>query len=266
VCGNTRFVCIMRNIRLIARLDVKGPNVIKGVHFEGLRVMGKPMELAWKYYEEGADELLYMDIVASLYQRNNLLDIVEETAKHIFIPMTVGGGIRSLQDMEDLLRVGADKLAINTAAINDPNLITKGAKKYGSQCIVVSIEAKKRSGDRWEAYTDNGRNKTGLDVVKWAERAVDLGAGEILLTSVDKEGTAKGFDLELISKVTDAVSVPVITSGGAGGIEDFVECIDMCKVDAFATAHVLHYNKKTVGEIKEGLASNGVKVRLSYDP
>jgi len=255
----------MKNIRLIARLDVKGPNVIKGVHLECLRIMGKPMELAWKYYEDGVDELLYMDIVASLYQRNNLLDIVEEAAKHIFIPMTVGGGIRSLQDMENLLRVGADKLAINTAAIENPDLITEGAKKYGSQCIVVSIEAKKSAGGRWEAYTDNGRNETGLDVVEWAERAVGLGAGEILLTSVDKEGTAKGFDIDLTSKVADAVSIPVIASGGAGRIEDIIECINMCKVDALATAHILHYNKNTVKEIKEGLASNGVKVRQSYD-
>jgi len=175
----------MRSFRIIPRLDIKGPNLVKGIHLEGLRVLGKPEDFAFQYYLDGADELLYMDVVASLYGRNNLLEIVRATAEKIFIPLTVGGGIRSIEDIRNLLRAGADKVAINTAAINNPDLIKEAAKTFGSQCIVVSIEAKKKEGGAYEAYTDNGREMTGVEVLSWAKRAVDLGAGEILVTSID---------------------------------------------------------------------------------
>src|SRR3989338_10018352 len=202
--------------RIIARLDVKGPNVIKGIQFECLRVMGKPEDLAREYYLQGADELIYLDTVASLYQRNNLLNIVRQASENIFIPFTAGGGVRSISDIRSLLSAGAEKVAINTAATKNPNLIRQAARMFGSQCIVLSIEAKQIAPGRWEAYTDNGRNRTGLDVLKWAKRAEYLGAGEILLTSVDMEGTERGFDLELVEAVSKAVSIPVIASGGAG--------------------------------------------------
>ncbi len=183
----------MKKVRIIARLDVKGQNVIKGVHLECLRVIGKPGELAEKYYLEGADELLYIDIVASLYRRDNLLNIVNQASDKIFIPFTVGGGIRTLEDIKEFLKAGADKVAINTAATKDPNLLAKAARMFGSQCIVLSIEAKFRNDNKWEAFTDNGREKTGLDVVEWAKQGEELGAGEILLTSIDQEGTKKGL-------------------------------------------------------------------------
>ena len=254
----------MKRKRIIARLDVKGPNVIKGVNLECLRIMGKPRDLARKYYSDGIDELIYMDIVASLYQRNNLVEIVEEASKDIFVPLTVGGGVRSLEDMEKLLRAGADKIAMNTEAVKNPQLITDGAREYGSQCIVVSIEAKKQPNGMWEAYTDNGRNDSGLDVVEWAKRVVDLGAGEILLTSVDKEGAESGYDVELINKVVSVVPVPVIASGGAGCLSHLKDCIRKCDVDAIAIASLLHYNKMTVSAIKKGLSESGIKVRLDY--
>ena len=182
----------MKNIRIIPRLDVKGPNVVKGIHLEGLRIVGKPAELAKKYYDQGADEILYIDIVASLYERNNLSDVVKEAISlGVFVPMSVGGGVRSLEDIQKLLNAGADKVAINTAATRNPALITEAAKRFGSQCIVGSIEAKKCGDNRWEAYIDNGREKTGLDAVEWAKKLVALGAGELLITSVDQEGTEK---------------------------------------------------------------------------
>ncbi len=250
----------MRKVRIIARLDVKGPNVIKGVHLECLRVVGKPGELAEKYYEQGADELVYIDIVASLYGRQNLLNIVHQASDKIFIPFTVGGGIRTLHDIREFLKAGADKVAINTAATKRPELIREAAKMFGSQCIVVSIEAK-NVGEHWEAYTDNGREKTGLDVIEWAKKAEALGAGEILLTSIDTEGTKKGFDIELIKKVTDAVSIPVIASGGAGSAEHFSACIKACNIDALAAAAVLHYNELTIDDMKEHIAEQGREVR-----
>ena len=255
----------MKKIRIIARLDVKGPNVIKGVHLECLRIMGKPGEIAQNYYDQGADEILYMDIVASLYQRNNLIEIVEEASKNIFVPLTVGGGIRSLGDMERLLRAGADKVTINTAAVSNPKLIAEGAKIYGSQCIVVSIETKKKPYGMFEVYTDNGRNETGIDAIEWAKKVIDLGAGEILLTSVDQEGTTKGFDIEIIKQISEFAPVPVIASGGAGCIEHIEDCIKKCNVDAAAIAHLLHYNKITIPEIKKELTQRGINVRVSYE-
>jgi len=185
----------MKNIRLIARLDIKGPNLIKGINLEGLRIIGSPNEYALRYYLQGADELIYMDCVASLYGRNHLSEIIKAAAHDIFVPITVGGGIRSVDDATKILRAGADKLAINTAAVATPGLITEISRRFGSQCMVLSIEAKQVGQDRWEVYTDNGRERTGLDVVEWAKLGVSMGAGEILLTSVDKEGTRKGFDV-----------------------------------------------------------------------
>lgn len=200
----------MARLRIIPRLDIKGPNLIKGIRLEGLRVVGDPHEFALRYYEQGADELVFMDIVASLYQRNNLNDIIARAANRVFIPITVGGGIRSLDDVNTLLRSGADKVAINTAAIARPALITEVSKRYGAQCMVLSVEAKQNGPGRWEAYTDNGREHTGLDVIDWIEKAVALGAGEILLTAVDREGTRKGLDLDLLRAVTARVGKSVV--------------------------------------------------------
>lgn len=250
----------MANIRLIARLDIKGPNLIKGIHLEGLRVIGDPQEFARKYYEEGADELLYMDTVASLYGRNNLTEIVSRAARNVFVPMTVGGGVRSVEDVKTLLRAGADKVAINTAATKRPELITEVANRFGSQCMVLSIEAKRVGPQKWEVYTDNGRERTGMDVREWAIRGVELGAGEILLTSVDQEGTAKGFDLELIRTVARAVPVPLIASGGMGTPQHLVQAVE-AGADAVAMAHVLHYKKYSMAEIRDTALKSGISVR-----
>ena len=229
------------NVRIIPRLDIKGPNLVKGIHLEGLRVLGKPWDFAYTYYKEGADELIYIDAVASLYERNNLVEIVKKTAEKIFIPLTVGGGIRSLDDIKTLLRAGADKVAINTGAIHNPDLIRQGAQAFGSQCIVSYIEAKHING-RYEAMTDNGREVTGKKVFDWAKQVVDLGAGEILLTSIDREGTGLGYDFELIRNVTEAVSVQVIASGGCGSPEHPREAIEKGKADAINAASIFHYN------------------------
>lgn len=240
----------MRKVRIIPRLDIKAPNLIKGVHLEGLRVMGDPQVFAQKYYEQGADELLYMDVVASLYERNGILDIIKHTAKNIFIPMTVGGGIRSVENASEALRSGADKVSLNTAAVREPELITKIADYYGNQCVVISIEAKRKSEGRWEVYTDNGREHTDLDVIEWVQRAVQLGAGEILVTSVDQEGTKKGFDIPLVKAVCEVAQVPVIASGGMGNIEHLHELLEETTVDAVAIANVLHYGTMTIEDIK----------------
>lgn len=251
----------MRKIRLIARLDIKGPNLIKGIHLEGLRVIGSPQEHAQRYYEQGADELIYMDSVASLYGRNNLSDIVQSAARDLFVPMTVGGGIRSVDDARHLLRCGADKIAVNTAAVAQPGLITDIARRFGSQCMVLSIEAKQVGNGRWEAYTDNGRERTGLDVVEWAKKGVGLGAGEILLTSVDREGTRKGFDVDLVKAVTAEVNVPVIASGGMGKPEDLVEVVQRGEADAVAMADILHYKRATLGDIRRTAQAAELGVR-----
>ena len=251
----------MANLRLIARLDIKGPNLIKGVHLEGLRVVGDPQKHAREYYQQGADELIYMDIVASLYGRNNLTDIVRRAANDIFVPLTVGGGVRSVDDVNTLLRVGADKVAINTAAVARPELITEVARRYGAQCMVLSIEAKRIAPERWEAYTDNGREKTGLDVVDWARRAEKLGAGEIMLTSVDQEGTRKGFDVPLVRAVSSAVSIPVIASGGMGIAEHLVEVARDGLADAVAMADVLHYKRLDLREVRDAARRAGLAVR-----
>lgn len=251
----------MKKIRLIPRLDIKGPKLIKGIHLEGLRVIGDPQEFARRYYEQGADELLYVDVVASLYGRNSLHTIIERATRDVFVPLTVTGGIRSVDDVRNILRSGADKIGINTAATKRPELIREVARKFGSQCMVLSIEAKRISEGRWEAYTDNGREKTGLDVVEWAQRGVELGAGEILLTSVDQEGTREGFDTALLAAVSSVVSVPVIASGGMGRLDDVSSAARDGGADAVAMADILHYGRATLGEIRAAARASGLDVR-----
>ncbi len=251
----------MSNVRLIARLDIKGPNLIKGVHLEGLRVVGDPQAFAERYYREGIDELIYMDIVASLYGRNSLTDIVRHTAEKIFVPLTVGGGIRSVDDVRDLLRAGADKIAINTAATRRPELISEIARRFGSQCVVLSVEAKRRKEGGWEVYVDNGREKTGMDVVEWVLRGEQLGAGEILVTSVDQEGTRRGMDCELVRAIADAVKVPVIASGGAGSPADVVKAVAEGHADAVAMADILHYGRHSLSAIRMAAIEAGIHVR-----
>ena len=248
------------NLRIIPRLDIKGPNLIKGIRLEGLRVMGDPQDFALRYYNQGADELIYMDIVASLYGRNNLSDIISRAADRIFIPITVGGGIRSVDDARLLLRSGADKVALNTAAVARPELITEIARRFGSQATVLSIEAKSTGPGQWEAFTDNGRERTGKSVLDWVRQAVELGAGEILLTSVDREGTGKGFDLELVRTVSDAVPIPVIASGGMGTTDHLVEAA-AAKADAVAMADILHRKKMPLADIRRAALAARLPVR-----
>lgn len=246
---------------MIPRLDIKGPNLVKGIHLEGLRVMGDPKDFAVKYYKDGADELIYMDIVASLYGRNNLTDIVKRTVENVFIPLTVGGGIRSVEDAKHILRSGADKVAINTAAIKRPELIQEVSKIFGSQCMILSVEAQNMGPGKWEAFTDNGREKTGKDVLEWVRQGVELGAGEILLTSIDREGTRQGFDLELVRAVSESVPVPVIASGGMGQTQDMVDVIQKGKADAVAMADVLHYRRMTIQDIRQAGLDSNIHVR-----
>jgi imidazole glycerol-phosphate synthase subunit HisF len=255
----------MKKVRIIPKLDVKGPNVVKGIQLEGLRIIGNPSELAKKYYDQGADELLYLDIVASLYNRNNLVKIVRETTKAgVFIPITVGGGIRSVSDVRNLLHNGADKVAINTEAVKNPNLIKECSKIFGSQCIVGYIEAKKISENKWEVFIESGREKTGMDVFKWAKKIEKLGVGEILLTSVDKDGTKKGLDLELIKKVIKLVKVPVIACGGAGSKEDILICLKEENCSAISFGSILHYNLTSIDEIKSYLTKNNLSCRKDF--
>jgi len=232
----------MMSIRVIPRLDIKGPNLVKGIHLEGLRVLGKPEHFARYYYEQGADELLYMDVVASLYGRNSLLDIIARTSKEIFIPLTVGGGLRTLEDIKEVLRAGADKVSLNTAALRDPELIRHASRRFGSSTIVVSIEAIKRADGTYEAYTDNGREQTGIDAMAWAVRAAELGAGELLVTSIDREGTGEGLEMELTRTIAEAVSIPVIACGGAGELRHISDVVIEGKADAVCVASMLHYH------------------------
>lgn len=231
-----------KNIRIIPRLDIKGPNLVKGIHLEGLRVLGKPEQFAKYYYENGADELIYMDVVASLYNRNSLHDIISRTVKEIFIPLTVGGGLRTIEDIREVLRAGADKVSLNTAAIWDPEIIKVASRRFGSSTIVISIEAIKQQDGRYLAYTDNGREHTGIEVIDWARYVEQMGAGEIVLTSVDREGTGLGYDIELTKLVSESVSIPVIACGGCGKVEDIKDVIFNGKADAVSIASVLHYD------------------------
>ena len=247
----------MKTVRIIPRLDIKGPNVVKGVHLEGLRVMGKPERYAKKYYEDGADELIYQDVVASLYERNSLLDIIEKTSQKIFIPLTVGGGLRSIDDIRAVLLAGADKVSLNTAVISQPDLISEASNMFGSSTIMIAIEAMKMPDGSYEAFTDNGREKTGVDVFKWALRVAELGAGEIMITSIDREGTGKGFDLELTRKVAESVSIPVIAHGGMGNMSHTYAVIAAGKADAVSMASFLHYNVMKQPSFEEDFHGEG---------
>lgn len=231
-----------KNVRIIPRLDIKGPNLVKGIHLEGLRVLGKPEQFARYYYEAGADELIYMDVVASLYGRNSLTDVIRQTSKHIFIPLTVGGGLRTIDDIQLALQSGADRVSLNTAAINNPQIIEAAAKKFGSSTIVIEIQAIKQPDGKYLAFTDNGREFTGKDVFEWASQVVELGAGEILITSVDREGTGQGFDTALVKKVSELVPVPVVANGGAGDKEHVRDVILDGRADSVSIGSLLHYD------------------------
>jgi cyclase len=232
----------MKTVRIIPRLDIKGPNLVKGIHLEGLRALGHPSNFAKFYYEQGADEILFMDVVASLYERNSLHDIISETAKSVFIPITVGGGIRTLDDIKNILRSGADKVSINTAAIKNPKFLYEASREFGSSTIVVSIEAIKNSKGEYQAFVDNGREFTGIEVSQWAKKIQDLGCGEIVITSVDREGTGKGFDIELCKLVMNSVTIPVIAHGGAGKKEDIFEIFNNNIIDSVSIASMFHYD------------------------
>ena len=247
--------------RIIPCLDVTEGRVVKGTNFVDLKDAGDPVELAARYDKEGADELVFLDITASSDKRYILIDVVKKVAETIFIPFTVGGGINNVEMMRELLSSGADKISVNTAAIKDPNLIRAGADKFGSQCVVLAIDAKRGAGQKWEVYSHGGRTPTGLDAVEWAKKGVQLGAGEILLTSMDCDGTKAGYDLELTRAIADAVEVPVIASGGAGKNEHVYEAFVKGKADAALLASILHYREMTVKEIKNYLGDRGITVR-----
>jgi len=235
---------------------------VKGTNFVGLRDAGDPVELASIYDKEGADELVFLDITASNEERNTMVQVASSCASQVFIPFTVGGGIRSTQDMRKMLKAGADKVSLNTAAIKNPELIHQGAEKFGSQCIVLAVDARKSGENKWEVFINGGRTPTGLDCIEWVKQAVSLGAGEILLTSMDKDGTKDGYDIPLTRAVSEAVNVPVIASGGAGEMEHFYEVLTAGKADAVLAASVFHYGQFTVRQVKEYLKSRGVEVRL----
>ncbi len=251
--------------RIIPCLDVKGGRVVKGTSFVELRDAGDPVELARFYYEQGADELTFLDITATPEGRDTMVDVVERISEQVFMPLTVGGGLRSIVDMRRILMAGADKVSINTAAVLNPTLIREGADKFGSQCIVVAIDAKRVvSGDQpqWEVYIYSGQKPTGMDVLAWARQAVELGAGEILLTSMDADGHRTGYDIELTRAVSEAVSVPVIASGGAGTLEDLYKALVLGKADAVLAASIFHYGIHTIRETKKYLAKRGIPIRI----
>lgn len=249
--------------RIIPCLDVKGGRVVKGTNFVNLRDAGDPVELAAHYDHEGADEVTFLDITASNEARDTIVDVASRTAEKVFIPFTVGGGIRSVADFRKILKTGADKCSINTSAIQNPDLISKAAKVFGSQCVVLAIDAKRVPGksDKWEVYTHGGRKPTGIDAVEWAKRGEDLGAGEILLTSMDCDGTEAGYDIPLTRTIAQSVRIPVIASGGAGTMEHIYEALTEGMAEAALIASIVHYGKMTIKEIKDYLASRGVEVR-----
>jgi cyclase len=251
----------MLPVRIIARLDIKGADVIKGVQLEGVRRVGMPGELARKYYNDGADEIIFIDSVASLYGRNGILEVVEEAARGVFIPLTVGGGLRSVDDIKLALRAGADKVAINTAAAQRPELLREAAESFGSQCIVLSVQAMRRGEGEWEAYTDNAREKTGRNVLEWVAEAEALGVGEILMTSVNQEGSKAGFDVPLLAEVRRRVDIPVIACGGAGSAEHVSDAVLGANVDAVACASIFHYGICPLQEVKSAMADVEIPVR-----
>ena len=248
--------------RIIPCLDVEGGRVVKGVHFVNLRDAGDPVELAAFYDREGADELVFLDITASHEGRDTKVELAASTGERVFIPYTIGGGIRSLDDIRNILKAGADKVSINTAALDDPTLITRAAERFGNQCVVVAIDARSRENGTWEVYTHGGRKPTGIDVLEWASKVESLGAGEIMLTSMDRDGTKLGYDIPLTRAVCDIVSIPVIASGGAGNLQHLAEAIEQTGCDAVLIASLFHYNEYSINEAKEYLASRGIKVRL----
>ncbi len=249
--------------RIIPCLDVTAGRVVKGVNFVELRDAGDPVEIARRYDEQGADELTFLDITASSDDRDLILHIIEDVASQVFIPLTVGGGVRVVDDVRRLLNAGADKISINTSAVTNPQLVADAADKYGSQCIVVAIDAKRTASGSWEVFTHGGRKATGLDAVEWARKMQSLGAGEILLTSMDRDGTKVGFDLPLTRAVSDAVSIPVIASGGVGGLQDLADGITEGHADAVLAASIFHYGQHTVQEAKQFMAAQGIPMRLA---
>lgn len=252
--------------RIIPCLDVHAGRVVKGVNFVSLRDAGDPVEIARRYGEEGADELAFLDITASSDARDTIVPVIEQVAEQVFIPLTVGGGVRRVEDVRRLLNAGADKVSINTAAVENPALVAEAAGRFGSQAIVVAVDAKSAGPGRWEVYTHGGRRATGLDAVAWAARMAELGAGEILLTSMDRDGTKSGFDLELTRAVSRAVPVPVIASGGVGTLEHLAQGVEIGEADAVLAASIFHYGEHTVGEAKRYLADRGIEMRLTQSP
>ena len=248
--------------RIIPCLDVNAGRVVKGINFVELRDAGDPVEIARRYDEQGADELTFLDITASSDERDIILHVIEQVAEQVFIPLTVGGGVRAVEDVRRLLNAGADKVSMNTAAVNNPQLVFDASDKVGSQCIVVAIDAKQTGPEKWEVFTHGGRKNVGLDVVEWAKQIAALGAGEILLTSMDRDGAKNGFDLELTRRVSEAVSIPVIASGGVGNLQHLVDGVKQGKADAVLAASIFHYGEYTVREAKEFMRSQGVEVRL----
>jgi len=249
--------------RIIPCLDVDKGRVVKGIRFKELRDAGDPVEVAKAYEEQGADELVFLDITASAEERNIMLDIVKRVAETVFMPFTVGGGVRTLEDIRKLLEAGADKVSINTAAVKNPKLVYEGAKRFGSQCIVVAIDAKRRAdGQGWEVYTHGGRKATGMDAIEWAKRVEELGAGEILLTSMDRDGTKSGYDVELTRAIAESVKIPVIASGGAGKKEHFFEAFTEGKADACLAASLFHFKELTIPDLKRYLKEKGIHIRL----
>ena len=247
--------------RIIPCLDIKNGQVVKGKSFVNLKYAGNPVELARKYYQDGADELVFLDITASFEKRKTTIALVEKVAREIFIPFTVGGGINNVADITNLLNAGADKVSLNTAAIKNPSLIKMASKKFGSQCIMVAIDAK-RIEDKWVVFAKGGRKDTGLDAIEWAKRAESLGAGEILLTSMDKDGTKEGYDLELTRKISESVNIPVIASGGAGTLRSIANVLKEGKADAALAASIFHYKKYSINRVKDYLRKNDVEVRI----
>jgi cyclase len=252
----------MLSKRIIPCLDVKDGRVVKGVNFVNLRDAGDPVEIAKNYSDQGADEVCFLDITASNEERKTMIDVVERTAGQVFVPLTVGGGVRTLDDVRQMLLAGADKVSINTAAVKNPDFVREAAQKFGSQCIVVAIDARSTGEGKWEVFTHGGRNGTGIDAVQWAQKMEDYGAGEILLTSMDKDGTKSGYDLPLTKTISRNLKIPIIASGGAGTLEHLSEGVKLGEADAVLVASIFHYGEYTIKEAKEFMSANGISVRL----
>ena len=250
----------MRNVRLIAKLDVKGANLVKTIQLEGLRKLGYPDDFACKYYESGIDEIFYYDVVASLYERNNIFEIVKKTSQNVFVPITVGGGLRNINDVETALKSGADKVSLNSEAIKNPSIIGEIARNFGSQCLVINIQSKK-IGNNYEAYYYSGRERSYLNSIEWAKKCQDLGAGEIILTSIDNEGMGNGFDLQLISQIMNNIEIPVIISGGLGNLRHLDDLFNNCEPDGICMSHVLHYEKHSIKNLRDKLFKLNIPTR-----